>query len=210
MAQAGIVFTDASGGLVAFGTSTITTTGGIGPPGPAGPSATALFVQTVSTEVADTTTETSLINESGALGELTILADSFVEGDQLRITAWGRYSTKETGAGTLTIEAGLGAEIIAAFEPVELNGSQSAQPWDAVLNLVRHTDGASGVVSGYGQLTIGRTNMEPVHIPLSISPTVISSEADKEPSFTGKWSVQHADNSFLCYGVKVDPLGAPA
>jgi len=36
MAQAGIVFTDASGGLVAFGTFTITTTGGIGPPGPAG------------------------------------------------------------------------------------------------------------------------------------------------------------------------------
>lgn len=170
---------------------------------------TAQFIQTATVTVSNTTTETTVVSTSGALGSLPIATGTFLAGDQEYITAWGVYSTKDTGAGTLTVELAFGTEIVATFDAVELNGAQDSVPWDAWLRITRRSEGTSGVVSGFGQLTIGRTNLPSIEVPISIAPTVLPSDASKTPAATGKWSVASADNSFVCYGVNTEKFGGP-
>ena len=198
-------------GPVDFGAladSSLIPVGPTGPTGPAGPGAAALFVGTGTVTVANTVTETTLIG--AGLGTLDVAASTYLAGEEFTIRGWGVYSTKATGPGNISIDVELGSEVIAEFTPVECNGAQVNAPWWTELHLIRCSDGVSGVVTGYGQLVIGFNGGDMLTVPIAVGPTTISSAAAKTPNVTAQWSLADASNSFACYGVKTDPIGAPA
>lgn len=170
----------------------------------------ALFIQTATVTVSNTTTETTVVSTSGALGTLPIASGTFLAGDQFKVSAWGRFSTSAPDAGTLSIDVELGTEIVADFDPLDLPAYQSAQPWFVTLELVRRSEGSSGVVSGFGMLVVGVQGNQPWLVPVVIAPTVLPSDAAKTPNVTAKWSVASVDNSFVCYGTKTEHMGGPS
>lgn len=173
------------------------------------PGVSALFVQTASKTVASTTTETTLIDETGALGSVTDLSDTFIAGEKQVIEANGVFGTKDLSPGTMTVSVDYGSEIALEFPPIGLNGAQSSVPWTVQVHLYRRTGGGSGVIWGHAMLMLGVMGNDPRFFPLAIAPVTVPGNASKALNVTAKWSVSDAANSFVCYGVYRYKVGAP-
>jgi hypothetical protein len=90
-----------------------------------------VFSGTADKTVANTTTETSLIPTG--VGSVTLPANAFSAGKILKIYLCGRYSTKGTPAGNITVILKLGSTTIVTTGTHSLDAGETNQFWRSVI-----------------------------------------------------------------------------
>lgn len=148
----------------------------------------ALFSQTATVTVANTTTETTLI--STGIGTVTLPTNFFVAGKTIRIKAWGYMSS--TGNPTLTVKLKLGSTTVCTYTGTSGNPSNNSWQVDSVITC--RTTGSSGTVFGQGLfeevhgsgLVVGSDNT---------ATTTINTTSSLAVNLTAQWGTANAGNT---------------
>lgn len=154
-----------------------------------------LFAQTSNSTIADTVTETTMID--GGDGSLVLPANFFRVGRTLRIFARGIHSS--TGNPTVTIKVKLGSTVIAQGSAAGGNGSSDG--WDLVVDLTCRSIGGSAQIMGVGYYNEHHSNGAKIGI-LDQGAT-INSGSSQTVDLTFTWGTADVGNTittqiFLC------------
>lgn len=148
----------------------------------------ALFKQTSSSTVANTVTETTLID--GGQGTLTLPANFFKVGRGVRLTARGFHSS--TGNPSITIRFKLGGTTVASG--IATSGNGSSDGWEISVDCVCRSEGVSGTVVAAGYYDEHHTNGAKIGV-LNTSPVTIDTTTSKAVDLTVEWGAASASNT---------------
>lgn len=204
MALSGLIVTDATGAMVAFGSPTVVVDSG----GGGGTGSASLFSQTTAATVANTTTETTLIGAGS--GSLTIAANTWSAGEVLRGVASGVFGTKALTAGWFEIELTVGSSVSFVFRvtPSEL---QTNQPWTLEYWITRLTAGASGTVQGTAKFAYQENGSNATVLLAGMSAAaVLASDAGQAVNITADWQSADSGNTWTEYVGFYEIMGTAA
>ena len=147
-----------------------------------------LFKQTGDVTIANTVTETTLIDTG--VGSLTIPANWLVVGRGLRVTARGYHSS--SGNPTVTLRVKLGAVTLATASTAGGNGTNDA--WEVSIDVVCRTIGGSGTVVVAGYYAEHHSNGAQVGFSAT-SPVTVNTTISNVFDLTFEWGTASASNT---------------
>lgn len=154
-----------------------------------------VFIQTTNKTVANTVTETSLID--GGVGQLTIPANFFTVGKTLKFELLGFHSA--TSNPTLRVRVKIGSVTVCDSGAVSTaNSTNDLVQLNAMITC--RTTGVSGEVHGHGywqELGSGFNNFQMVNT----SPVVIDTTATNTFDITVEWGTASASNTITSTNV---------
>ena len=109
--------------------------------------------RTIFVGTADHTNNTSTAEQTlipTGVGTVTIPANTFAVGNNIRVIARGIYGSKATGAGTLTFRVKFGATVLGTFVET-LSNNETNQSWELSICLAIRSTGGSGTVFPQGR-----------------------------------------------------------
>lgn len=171
-----------------------------------------LFTSTANGTCGGTGNETSIIGTG--VGTMTLPAAFFTVGKTIRITVYGAYSTKASGAGNLTIKIKLGSTIICAIPATAVTANLTKQPFVIDVIITCRTTGATGTVIGQGDLFLviataqtGVSYMLPNQGTDTLTPVAnIATTGTLLVDVTATWSVSDAANTISSTNVVLEVL----
>lgn len=160
-----------------------------------------IFTYWAATAIANTTTETSLLNVGGPggfVGTKTLPANFWTIGKQVRIKLKGTIGFTGT-AVTATIKVYLGSTLIATGVNA-VGAAANAQTWEMEIVLMATSVGAAGNIRGTGSGTWERSTTGAVNSwTFTTSNPAVDQTATKLLDVTVTWSAANASNT-----IKVD------
>lgn len=164
-----------------------------------------VFTQTAVKTVANTTTETTLVNTG--VGSVTLPANLFVAGKTIRLTAAGYYGTTTTGP-TMIMTVYLGATAIMLSPTTTITASQTTKPWNLSAVITCYSAGSSGTVWGQGS-SIFTTGTTPYSINASLVDTAVktvNTTTTQAVDLRAKWGTANAANTITLTNFVVEVL----
>lgn len=165
-----------------------------------------LFSQTEIKTVANTVAESALMGTGE--GSLTIAANSWGEGDVIRVHASGTYGTLTPTAGTLTLRLSCGSTVLHNVSATMPDG-QSGKSWTLDAMLTRHSPGPGGTVSGVGTLEYsveGEGSRQ--HDSDPVEDETLDSTVTQTITLKAEWGTASASNTITCSQLTVELLEA--
>lgn len=162
------------------------------------------FVGISDKTVGDTTTETSVIPTSN-IGSLIFNADAFYIGKTIRVRTDGIVSALNNAESTLNVKLGTTTLMTSTSNfPAAVSGV----PYVLEFELTCRTDGATGVITGGGQVTIfssfGITTA--VFRPIFTTGVTIDTTESLTLDVTYKWTTASASNTVCVYNFVLEEL----
>jgi hypothetical protein len=156
-----------------------------------------VFSGTADKTVANTASETSLIPTG--VGSATLAADAFSVGRVLKIRLAGKYSSKGTPAGNITLKIKLGSTVVNASAAHAVDASETDQSWRMEVCITCRTTGATGTVIGqtaweHAALNAGNTGMEVAQM-VATGVVTINTTTSLAVDATAQWSTADASNT---------------
>lgn len=158
----------------------------------------ALFSQTASVTVANTTTETSLTN--GGSGSLTLPANFFIPGRTISLVMWGYHSS--VANPNITVKVKFGSTVILTTGAVASgNSTNTAVKLDCTITC--RTVGATGTVFAQGTYTEAGTGAN-IFDMTNTATTTIDTTASQTVDITVQWGTASASNTITSTNVLLD------
>jgi hypothetical protein len=161
-----------------------------------------LFTKVTSATVANTTTETTIISSTSAVGTLTLPANFFVAGKTIRIRAKGFFSA--TASPTINIRFKLGASTICSTGTLTSTNATN-QVWDLDIVVTCRTTGAGGTVfaqGDYSQMVTGGA----VQGLVTTAAATVNTTSSQTVNITAQWSAASISNSITCTNLTMEVL----
>lgn len=153
-----------------------------------------LYSQIATATVANTTTETSLVNTTGGVGTIALPANFFVGGKRIKITARGFYSS--VSSPTINLRLKLGSTTVCLTGAVT-SGAATSKGWKVEGEITCRTNGASGTVFGQGEYQ----ELHSAGISealLATATTTINTTSVHNVGLTAQWGTASASNTISC------------
>lgn len=165
-----------------------------------------LYISTGNGQVANTTTETTLIGSG--IGSLTFPADTLFLGRTLRIQMTGVISTAAIGAGTLRIRVKLGSTVVLDTGAQSVTSSLTSVVWKIDATITVRSVGSGGTVMGQSAFEHQTSALAAMlswamTYALAVSVNVTTSMA---LNATAQWGTADAANDILCTNCTVESL----
>ena len=159
-----------------------------------------LFTQTASVTVANTTTQTTLLD--GGVGSVTLPVNFFYPGRTLRITLYGYHSTVANPNITMRVKFG-STTILTTGAVASGNSTNTAIKLEGFVTC--RTDGATGTVIGQGTYTEagGGANIFDM---TNTATTTIDTTASQTVDITVQWGTASASNTITSTNVILEYL----
>lgn len=156
----------------------------------------AIFTQTATQTIAATITETTILGSG--VGTLTLPANFFVAGKQVRIILKGVYSTPLVNLGNITVKIKLGSTVLASATANALLVNATNQDFDSNCTIICRTAGATGsvVISGLVNYSLG-ANTAAARLPINNGSTAVTIDTTSSLvlNITVTWSNNTTGNS---------------
>ena len=165
-----------------------------------------LFTQVKDKTVANTTTETSLINTLGAKGSLLLPANILQIGSTLKFKMDGIYNDASTPTATVRIKIG-SVTIIESATTIPSNLSNAF--FNAEFMLVVRSIGTSGTICGEGvtfikdPATVGAPSMRALQMLTDVN---INTTIDNIFDITYQWSAASTSNSLTSRNLVIEAM----
>lgn len=164
----------------------------------------AIFSQTSTKTVANTTAETSLID--GGDGTLTMPANTLLVGCTIRITMFGYMSTV-AGTPSVTLRLKLGSTTLATATVANMTSGLSNVSLDSKVMIVTKTVGAAGTVYGGGRTLLDTGNAATAVMGfVNTSPVTIDTTAAQTLDITWQWGAADPGHTVTTNAVIVELL----
>jgi hypothetical protein len=154
-----------------------------------------VYSMVADTTVANTTTETSLSTDTGAIGTRTLPANALVVGKKVRISAGGYYSGA-SGNGQVKLKLGSTALLLTAATAL---GTPTNRVWCLDADLVVKSVGASGTIEGSGfhsrSASASSTTVYEMNLPTPGTPVTIDTTSAQAVDITVTFSVAATGNT---------------
>jgi hypothetical protein len=161
-----------------------------------------LFSSITPVTVADTALETTLLHATNDVFQ--IAANSWVAGGVFSGESNGVVSTAPTLVGgiTLRVKLGVSATLTFSIQSGDLPGLQDDIPWSISWSFTRQSEGASGTVTGTGELRLCTAGGETIIRTSSTgaSPVVVDSGSAVPIYHTVEWDNSEATNTITRNG----------
>lgn len=162
-----------------------------------------LFTQTASQTVANTVTETTLFTTG--IGSVTLPANFFAIGKDIRIRAKGYFST--TGNPNITFKAKYGSTALVDSGAFTAGAGVANHLWFVDVVITCRTTGGTGTVfsQGMGKLFSAHTTVAEFDMETAAAVT-IDTTASTAIDLTVTWGTADAGNTITCTNVSVEVL----
>lgn len=168
-----------------------------------------VFSGTADKTVANTATETSLTPTTGT-GSATLAANSFTVGKKLKLVYAGKYSSKASGPGNITIKAKLGTTVVNTTGAHALDAGETDQYWKMELVLTCRTTGATGTVIGQTSwdhaATVASAGVMQSAPMVATSAVTIDTTASLAAGVTAEFQTADAGNTITCTDCQIEWL----
>lgn len=166
-----------------------------------------IFSQADVSTLANTVTETTLGNGSGALGAIVLGPNvNLVTGITIRITARGYFTT--TGTPTLQLKIRVDGVALLDTGAVTLVGTISNRYWELSADLTVYATGAAGQLMGQGKFEYDNAAHSGVRWGMVMTaPTSIDLTAPHDLDISAKWGTADVNNSITCSNATFEILG---
>ena len=159
------------------------------------------FIQTATKSIANTITETSHFNDTGAIGSRTIPANTLRKGSLIRIHLLSDLTNLSTPTNVLKLKIG-STTIITSSNQLSVNTNSLAELY---VELLVTTGGASGKVAVQGfTKVVGGTN--PQRALMVTTPTDLNTTVANTLDITYAWGTANAANILACTHASIEVI----
>jgi hypothetical protein len=161
------------------------------------PVLSSFYRQVADRTIANTTTETTLFQDTGAIGTRTTPANSLFIGTTFRVLLSGIIDT--SGNQNITLRAKLNGVTVATTGAISINADPN-DFWKIEIDFTIRTVGVTGSVIGTGQFTHENSNG---HLTLA-SPVVIDTTVANTFDITAQWNTADPTNTITTQIAHID------
>lgn len=166
-----------------------------------------LYSQVASVTLANSNTETTLVDATGAVGTLTLPAGFWQVGKTLRITATGVYGSMAGSPGALQFKLKFGAAVILNDTGATMSASLTNRGWRAVAEVTCRSTGSSGTVFSQGVQTRNTTGTAAQLIDWeSTAAVTVNTTASMAIDLTATFSTADAANTITLTNLVAEVL----
>lgn len=161
-----------------------------------------VFVQTASTTLNNSTTETTLTNTG--VGSLTHPANFFIAGKTTRIKAYGYLG--DTGTPTLRIKFKLGSVVLIDTTAITLPTITGSKAWVAEATFTCRTTGASGTIQAQGYFSFDNVTVPFLMTVANTGTSTVDTTVTQAFTLTAQWGAADAANTITCTNLTLEAL----
>jgi len=158
------------------------------------------YIQTTAKTITNTTTETTLFNDTGAIGSRTIAKNTLRKGSLIRIHLLSDLTNVSNPTNVIKIKIG---DTTIITSSAQLGTNATSVLGELYLELLVTTEGASGKIGGQGfTKVVGGTN--PVRKLMLTTPTDFNTTVDNELDVTYTWGAASESNIVVCTNATIE------